>query len=82
MKTKTKFKIGDKVKILPSATTIGVRESEVGKVVNIRSIYNESDGIMITDSRGVEYGCWCVNDYDITPAIKVGQQLLFDFMMP
>ena len=76
-----KFKVGDKVKILPSATIIGVRESEVGKIVNIRSIYDESDGIMIHDSRGKEYGCWCVNDYDIIPFVEIGQQLLFDFMM-
>ena len=75
-----KFKIGDKVKILPSATIIGVWESEVGKTVSIRSIYNESAGVMITDSRGEGYGLWCVNSYDIAPVIKVGQQLLFSFM--
>ena len=77
-----KFKTGDKVKILPSATIIGVLASEVGKVVKIRGIYNGVDGIMISDSRGFEYGCWCVNENDIVPAIKVGQQLLFDFMTP
>ena len=75
-----KFKIGDKVKVLPSVMTIGVSEREVGKIVSIRSIYNESDGIMITDSRGEGYGCWCVNNYDIAPVIKIGQQLLFNFM--
>ena len=80
MEATTKFKIGDKVKILPSATIIGVRESEVGKTVLIRSIYNESDGIMITDSRGGGYGCWCVNSYDIAPFVVKGQQLLFEFM--
>ena len=80
MEATTKFKIGDKVKILPSATIIGVWEGEVGKTVLIRSIYNESNGIMVTNSRGGEYGCWCVNLYDIAPAIKVGQQLLFAFM--
>ena len=75
-----KFKVGDKVKILPSAMIIGVSKREVGKVVNIRNIYNESDGILIADSRGGEYGCWCVNSYDIALAFVKGQQLLFEFM--
>ena len=76
-----KFKIGDKVRILPSAATIGVLKSEVGKIVKITgiSIFSTND-IMISDSRGDAYGCWCVNEYDIAPAIKVGQQLLFEFM--
>ena len=74
------FKVGDKVKILPSATIIGVRKSEVGKTVLIRGIYNESDSIMVTDSRGEGYGYWSVNSYDIAPVIKVGQQLTFSFM--
>ena len=75
-----KFKVGDKVKILPSAVVIGVLASEVGKVVKIRGIYNGIDGIMISDSRGDTYGCWAVNYDDIAPVIVKGQQLLFDFM--
>ena len=73
-----KFKVGDKVKILPSAAIIGVEKSEVGKVVKVRCVFG--DDILINDSRGKMYGTWSVNSYDITPAIKVGQQLLFDFM--
>lgn len=74
-----KFKVGDKVKILPSATIIGVRESEVGKTVEIKSMYSVNE-LMVSDSRGGGYGCWCVKDYDIAPIIVKGQQLLFDFM--
>jgi len=72
-----KFKKGDKVKILPSAVDIGVKESEVGRVVKVTNpLPSFSVGILISDSRGEEYGCWCVNDYDITPFIEIGQQLL------
>ena len=72
-----KFKIGDKVRILPSANFIGVLKSEIGKIVKITGIstFNTND-IMISDSRGDTHGCWCVNEYDIAPVIKVGQQLL------
>jgi len=75
---KTKFKIGDRVKILPSAVTIGVAEREVGKVAKVTG--GCGSDIMISDSRGCEYASWCVNDYDIIPFIEIGQQLLFDFM--
>ena len=72
------FKIGDKVKILPSATIIGVLESEVGKIVKVIGGYGSD--ILVSDSRGNEHGCWCVNDYDIIPFVEIGQQLVFDFM--
>lgn len=66
------FKIGDKVKILPSAAALGVKESEVGTtqtILRIESLYD----IVITDS---DDGEWWVNKENITLAIKVGQQLL------
>lgn len=74
-----KFKVGDKVKILPSAMNISVGAREIGKITKIKTINSPND-IMIYDSRGKEYGCWCVNDYNIALVIVKGQQLLFDFM--
>jgi len=75
------FKIGDKVKILPSATIIGVLKSEIGKIVKITGVsISNSNDIMISDSRGEQYDCWIVNEYDVASVVKVGQQLLFDFM--
>ena len=71
-----KFKIGDKVKILPSAVVIGVSESEVGTIQTILQV-ESLDTIIITDS-GV--CCWRVGPRDITSVIKIGQQLLFNFM--
>ena len=73
---RTSFAIGDKVKILPSAIDIGVSRSEVGTIQTVTGIM-DSETIIITDSSGGE---WWVNDYDIAPAIMVGQQLLFEFM--
>lgn len=71
-----KFKIGDKVKILPSAVAIGIYESEVGTIQTILQIIS-STTIVITASDG---GCWHVDPEDITTAVVKGQQLLFDFM--
>lgn len=74
-----KFKIGDKVRILPSAVGIGVKKSEVGKIVRITKIYSQ-DNIMITDSRGGRRGDWHVNDFNIVAVVEMGQQLVFDFV--
>lgn len=71
----SKFKVGDRVKILPSAEIIGVSEREIGKTVKIFQIFN-SDDIRINDSKGDDYGCWSVTQNDIVSAIEVGQQLL------
>ena len=71
-----KFKIRDKVKILPSAVDIGVSRSEVGTIQTVTYIM-DSTTIVITDSSGGE---WWVEPDQIEQAIKVGQQLLFNFM--
>lgn len=71
-----KFKIGDKVKILPSAAYIGVEENEIGTTQTIIRV-ESLDTIVITDTDG---GYWHVDPHDIIPVIKVGQQLLFSFM--
>ena len=70
------FKIGDKVKILLSAVAIGVRRSDVGTIQTVTGIMG-SETIVITDSSGGE---WWVGPDHIEQVIKVGQQLLFEFM--
>ena len=71
-----KFKIGDKIKILSSAVAIGVSRSEVGTIQIVTDIM-DSTTIIITDSNGGEWG---VEPDQIEHVIKVGQQLLFNFM--
>lgn len=71
------FKIGDKVKILPSAINIGVRKSEVGTIQTVIRII-DSMTIDITDSNN---GSWWVEPDQIKLVVVKGQQLLFDFMI-
>ena len=73
-----KFKIGDKVKILPSATGVNVAKSEVGKIGVITEIYNRYNIYVDTDTR--KFAPWVVYEHDIAHVIKKGQQLLFNFM--
>lgn len=76
MKTRTKFKIGDKVRVLPSAVAINVKKSEVGTIQTILRV-ESLDTIIITDSGG---GSWDVYPNDITLVPVIGQQSLFSFM--
>ena len=81
--TTLKFKIGDKVRILPSATSIGVAEDEVGKMGVITGYHSPDEIIVLMDKIRKENGYridWIVESSQIEPAIKVGQQLVFDFM--
>lgn len=71
---KAKFKVGDKVKILPSATDIGIAESEVGKVAEIICIEGPNSIRIKTATK--RYMDWYVDENGITPAIKIEQQLL------
>jgi len=79
-----KFKVGDKVKILPSAVGIGVLEEAIGKAGIITDcsylgryirVYMDN----VCSIKGYRRD-WAVNESDIAPVIVVGQQLLFDFM--
>ena len=81
MKSKTKFKIGDKVKILPRATRVGVYKEEVGKIGIISWINVDCDCFNVTmlNSCKGKVRRWSLSNHHITPVIKVGQQLLFDF---
>lgn len=84
MKPKTKFKVGDKVKILPSATRVWVMIEEVGKIGIISRIDEENNCFSVTmlNSCKGRVHHWSLSNHHITPVIKVGQQLLFDFAYP
>lgn len=73
-----KFKIGDRVKILPSVMNVGLPEDEVGKIVRVTGGYGLD--IYISDSRGDKYGSWSVYDYDIVLVPEIWEQLTFSFM--
>lgn len=72
-----KFKVGDKVRILPSATDICVPSSEVGVIATIKRVYSSTDIIITTPTK--RFGSWIVHEKHIAPAIGPGQ-LLFSFM--
>lgn len=87
MKWYEKFKVGDKVQILPCATCVGVESEEVGKVGLIKSIggdWNKRYGFMVQmkevckarDSIPV----WSVGSAMIKLIPKKNEQLLFNFM--
>lgn len=75
-----KFKIGDKVRILPSAVNGGVSEHAVGKVGKIIE-YRDAGGYFLvlmdkyTENNNPDLS-WAVYSYQMEPAIKIGQQLL------
>lgn len=73
-----KFKVDDKVKILPSAIEINVAESEVGKTGVIVEILDKNRIYIETTTE--KFGYWVVGEKDIALVTKVGQQLLFSFM--
>ena len=80
-----KFKVGDKVKILPSAVNGGVSEKAVGKIGEL-TVYCCGGGyfeVMMCDRKNSgpnPHLSWAVFPHQMEPAIKVGQQLLFNFM--
>lgn len=75
-----KFKIGDKVRILPSAVGGGVDEIAVGKIGVITYHAPEHYFCVLMDYERERGGTWAVYPCQMEPVIKVGQQLLFSFM--
>ena len=73
-----KFKVGDKVRILPSAINICVNPSEVGVIATIKKIYSPIQIIIRTPTQ--KFGSWVVHEEHIESIIKPGQQLVFAFM--
>ena len=80
-----KFKIGDKVRILPSAVDGGVSEYSVGKIGQIINYHKEYRYFLVRmDSQEVvqpQQG-WAIFPNQIEQIYRIGQQLLFDFMTP
>jgi len=66
-----KYKVGQKVIILPSALEINVAEGSIDKAAIITH-YCYDDGYAIKEGQN----CWAVRGRDISPAIAVGQQLM------
>lgn len=82
-----KFKVNDKIKILPPATSVGVESEDVGKVGVISHINedaNERRGIYVQMQevcKARKCICrWNVGTEMIEPYPRKGEQLLFDFM--
>ena len=80
MKKITKFKKGDKVRILPSAVDGGVSERAVGKIGVITYHAPGDYFCVLMDYERERGGTWAVYPCQMEPLIRVGQQLLFSFM--
>ena len=80
---RVKFKVGDKVKILPSAVLWNVPKSEVGKFGVLVQHFSSKDLYVYMDKPWPEYNTrekWVVHFSHIEIAVKPGQQLEFAFM--
>lgn len=75
-----KFRVGDKVKILPSAIDGGVSEGAVGKIGVITYHAPGDYFCVLMDYEGKDGLTWAVFPDQMEHVIKVGQQLLFNFM--
>jgi len=80
LKNKTKFKVGDKVRILPSAINGGVSEKAIGKIGTIvahcRGVYFEVIMDKNQDTGPNPHLPWAVYHDQIKLVIIKGQQLL------
>ena len=77
-----KFKVGDKVRMLPSAVDIGVFKGEVGKTgtVTDNNFLHRYISVCMDEPYSKKIFTWAVRSTQITSVIKVGQQLEFVFM--
>lgn len=79
--TINKFKVGDKVRILPSAVSGGVSEEDVNKIGEIIGFREEHGYFLVAmDNRKRRNSYWAVYPNQIEHTVVKGQQLLFDFM--
>jgi len=77
------FKVGDKVKILPSAVNGGVSEKDVGKIGEIIEYGNGYFDVMMDSGQSTGPNLdlpWAVYPNQMELVVTVGQQLVFDFM--
>ena len=77
-----KFKVGDKVRMLPSAVDIGVFKAEIGKTgtVTDNNFLHRYILVRMDEPYSKKIFTWSVRSAQITSVIKVGQQLEFAFM--
>ena len=76
----SKFKVGDKVRILPSAIRGSVSEKAVGKIGEIKSSASAGYFCVLMDYEDGGSMTWAVYPCQMEPVIKIGQQLVFEFM--
>ena len=77
---KPKFKVGDKVRILPSAFTDGVNKGDLGREAIVEENEpNDSMYIRMVPPNFTRKNWW-VNGRNLKHVIRVGQQLMFSFM--
>ncbi len=80
-----RFKVGDKVKILPSALDVAVWKEEVGKIGRAISIFPQGNGSqrlyvkMLNPCVG-KLRQWSMSNRHVVLIPKVGRQLMFSFM--
>ena len=72
-------KRGDKIKVLPSAFDVFVATEMIGETFLVGGVYPQpyDYAIFVTDKKGF---VWGLRDIDFEPVVKVGDQLLFNFM--
>ncbi len=83
----SKLKVGDRVEILPSATSVGVESEDIGKAGTIKSIDRGADirwGLLVDmDEVCIKRGytpLWSVGFGMVKLLPKRGEQLMFSFM--
>jgi len=72
------IKVGDKIKVLPSAIDACVPKRMIGETVKITYIFENPFPFLVY----IVYDntTWGLRGIDFEPVVKVGEQLLFPFM--
>lgn len=85
---KTKYPIGTKIKFIGQCRRFNIMNGDIGKTGEIVGIENSYPLIYLPDSKVVS--CFSTTDIPVTiqctwlniePAVAIGQQLEFDFML-
>ena len=79
-----KYKVGQRVRLLPSATKVMVPYDEVGKPGKLTFVTSDGFNMNIHMDKPREgnrlANSWGISHYHIESIIEKGQQLLFSFM--
>jgi hypothetical protein len=77
----SKFKVGDKVRILPSAVAGGVDKTDVGKIGRITGWFEGGGYFTVVMNHWTTLvWSWAVYPNQMEHAVEIGAQLVFDFM--